>query len=86
MDPIEGAIEAALCPGRFIGDNASWPFVDALEGLSHYTTEPAAKRLAKLDPAVAAKLFRALGMRILNARKSKYYQCPSRKPHPHTDL
>jgi hypothetical protein len=45
----------------------------ALEGLSHYTTEPAAKRLAKTHPEVAAKVFRALGMRILNAGKSKYY-------------
>lgn len=44
-----------------------------LEDLSHYTTEPAAKRLAKSHPAVAAKVFRALGMRILNAKKSKYY-------------
>lgn len=44
-----------------------------LERLSHYRTEPAAKRLAKSHPAVAAKVFRALGMRILNAKKSKYY-------------
>ncbi|MFO0980390.1 MAG: hypothetical protein U1E76_01380 [Planctomycetota bacterium] len=44
-----------------------------LEALSHHTMEPAAKRLAKLHPAVAAKVFRALGMRILNAKKSKYY-------------
>jgi uncharacterized Zn finger protein len=45
----------------------------ALEGLSHYVTEPAAERLAKTHPEVAAKLFRALGMRILNAKKNKYY-------------
>jgi hypothetical protein len=45
----------------------------ALEGLSHYTTEPAAKRLAQAHPDVAAKVFRAMGMRILDARKSKYY-------------
>jgi uncharacterized Zn finger protein len=44
-----------------------------LEALSHYTTEPVAKRLVKSHPAVAAKVFRALGMRILNAKKSKYY-------------
>jgi hypothetical protein len=44
-----------------------------LESLSHYTTEPAAKRLAKSHPAVAAKVFRALGMRILNAKKNRYY-------------
>jgi uncharacterized Zn finger protein len=44
-----------------------------LEGLSHYTTQPAAKRLARSHPDVAARVFRALGMRILHAKKSKYY-------------
>ncbi len=44
-----------------------------LEGLSHYTTEPAAKRLAKDHPDVAARIYRAMGVRILNAKKSKYY-------------
>jgi tetratricopeptide (TPR) repeat protein len=46
---------------------------DELEGISHYTTEPVAKTLAKAHPGLAAKLYRALGMRILEARKSKYY-------------
>ncbi len=44
-----------------------------LEGLSHYVTEPAAKHLARTHPAVAAKVFRALCLRILYAAKSKYY-------------
>ena len=44
-----------------------------IEALSHYRTEPAASRLAKSHPDVAAKVYRALGMRILNAKKSKYY-------------
>jgi uncharacterized Zn finger protein len=44
-----------------------------IEALSHYRTEPAAKRLAKSHPDVAAKVYRALGMRILVAKKSKYY-------------
>jgi uncharacterized Zn finger protein len=44
-----------------------------LEGLSHYATEPAAKLLARTHPAVAAKVFRALCVRILYAAKSKYY-------------
>jgi len=44
-----------------------------LEDLSHYVTEPAAARLAKTHPEVAARVFRALGMRILKAKKSKYY-------------
>jgi len=44
-----------------------------LEALSHYCTEPAAKALAKKDPLAAAKLYRALALRILSAGKSKYY-------------
>jgi hypothetical protein len=44
-----------------------------LESLSHYTSEPAAKKLVRLHPDIAAKVYRALGMRILNAKKSKYY-------------
>jgi tetratricopeptide (TPR) repeat protein len=44
-----------------------------LEGVSHYTTEPAAKHLGTSHPDVAAKVYRALGMRILNAAKSRYY-------------
>ena len=45
-----------------------------LERLSHYVTEPAAKHLARTHPAVAAKIFRALCVRILSAAKSKYYR------------
>src|SRR5947209_1069935 len=44
-----------------------------LESLSHYTTGPAARRLARTHPAAAAKVFRAMGMRIINGSKSKYY-------------
>ncbi|MGH8471900.1 MAG: DUF6880 family protein, partial [Gammaproteobacteria bacterium] len=46
---------------------------DALEGVSHYTTEPAAEKLEKTRPDVAARLWRAQGMRIVTAKKSKYY-------------
>lgn len=45
----------------------------SLESLSHYTTEPAAKKLAKGYPGIAAKLYQAMGLRIVNAKKSKYY-------------
>jgi uncharacterized Zn finger protein len=45
----------------------------ALEGLSHYATEPAAKKLEKTNPGIAARLWRAQGMRIVKAKKSKYY-------------
>jgi hypothetical protein len=44
-----------------------------LESLSHYVTEPAAERLARTHPGVAAKVFRALGVRIIDAGLSKYY-------------
>jgi hypothetical protein len=44
-----------------------------LESLSHYVTEPAAERLARSHPGIAAKVFRALCMRIIDAGKSRYY-------------
>ena len=44
-----------------------------IQGLSHYRTEPAARRLARSHPDVAARVYRALGVRILNAKKNKYY-------------
>ncbi len=46
---------------------------EKIESLSHYVTEPAAERLSKTHPGVAAKVFRALCVRIINAGKSKFY-------------
>jgi uncharacterized Zn finger protein len=46
---------------------------DEIENLSHYTTAPAARSLERAHPAVAAKVYRALAMRVVNAGKSKYY-------------
>ncbi len=46
---------------------------EALEKVSHYATESAAKRLEKGHRDLAARLWRAQGMRIVNAKKSKYY-------------
>ena len=46
---------------------------EALEKVSHYATEPAATRLEKKHPELAARLWRAQGMRIVDAKKSKYY-------------
>ena len=45
----------------------------SLQAVSHYATEPAAKRLEKAHPSLAARLWRAQGMRIVDAKKSKYY-------------
>ncbi len=44
-----------------------------LEDLSHYATERTAKKFEKARPGLAARLWRAQGLRILNAKKSKYY-------------
>ncbi len=46
---------------------------EELESLSHYVTEKAASGLARKHPAAAAKIYRALALRILKAGKSKYY-------------
>lgn len=45
----------------------------ALQNVSHYATEPAAGKLEKSHPDLAARLWRAQGMRIVEAKKSKYY-------------
>ena len=45
-----------------------------LEELSHFTTEKAAKGLAKKHGLAAAKIFSALGMRILKKGNAKYYE------------
>lgn len=44
-----------------------------LEAISHYSSEPAADLLAASHPAPAARVYRALGLRVVNAKKSKYY-------------
>jgi hypothetical protein len=44
-----------------------------LEDLSHYRTGPLARKLERPHPAISARLYRALCMRIVNAGKSKYY-------------
>lgn len=44
-----------------------------LESISHLTTEKAAKGLAGKHGAAAAKIYTAMGMRILTSKKSKIY-------------
>ncbi|MCD4780955.1 MAG: hypothetical protein K8S27_10470 [Candidatus Omnitrophica bacterium] len=49
---------------------------EELEDISHYTTEEAAKKLLKNYEVAAAKIYRALGLRILkskSSKKSQYY-------------
>jgi len=51
---------------------------EALEAVSHSVTEPAAKKLERPHPELAARLWRAQGMRILRAKKSRYYEAALR--------
>lgn len=44
-----------------------------LQSLSHFTTEPAAACLEPAHPDLAARVHHALGMRIVDAGKSRYY-------------
>lgn len=44
-----------------------------LEAISHHSAAPAADLLAASHPALAARVYRALGLRVVNAKKSKYY-------------
>ena len=46
---------------------------EQLESVSHYATEPAATKLEKTHSGLAARLWRAQRMRIVEAGKSKYY-------------
>ncbi len=46
---------------------------DALEAVSPYALEPAARKLASAHPGAAAALWRAMGMSIVKAKKSKSY-------------
>ena len=45
----------------------------ALANTSQYATEPAAMKLEKAHPELAARLWRAQALRIVDAGKSKYY-------------
>jgi tetratricopeptide (TPR) repeat protein len=47
---------------------------EQLEKLSHFATEKAAKGLSKKHELAAAKIYSALGMRILKSGKSQYYR------------
>jgi tetratricopeptide (TPR) repeat protein len=46
---------------------------EELENISHYKMEEAAKVLLNKNSIAAAKIYCAMGMRILNSGKSKYY-------------
>lgn len=84
----ERAIEAAMATGNLhslmellletkeverLADLVRGTEDSALEDLSHYDTEPVAEKLDRTHPDLAARVWRAQGMRIVNAGKSKYY-------------
>lgn len=46
---------------------------EELQEAGHFATEPAARALEDAHPELAARLWRAQGMRIVEAAKSKYY-------------
>jgi uncharacterized Zn finger protein len=57
-----------------LADLVRGPSDGDLENESHYLTEPAAKLLEQNHPGLAARLWRSQGMRIVDAKKSKYYE------------
>jgi tetratricopeptide (TPR) repeat protein len=78
-------VAAAGSLGAFMGlcvNTGEWRLLAArvqaakdedLEEVSHYYSEEAAEGLAKHDASAAVRLYRAMGFRILNSKKSKYY-------------
>ncbi len=51
-DPLEKAIEAALSPGRFISYNATWSFVEDVQGVADDIG-----KIIRKEPARAARLY-----------------------------
>lgn len=58
---------------RSLADRVHAAKQEELEAVSHYSSEPAATALSKRDVLAAAKLYQALGTRIVRSGKSKYY-------------
>ncbi len=81
MDAAKGAdlqtrIELFIAAGEIgsLADLIADTSDEALQGASHFAAEPAAKALEGTRPGLAARLWRAQGMRIVEAGKSKYYE------------
>ncbi len=69
-DLIEQEIELVPNPGAFIPDRACFSFVSDLDEI----TAKVAKRVSSdPHPDLGARLWRAQGLRTVNAKKSKYY-------------
>jgi hypothetical protein len=57
-----------------LADPISGTASEALRAAGHLATEPAAQGLEDTHPGLAARLWRAQGLRIVEAGKSKYYE------------
>jgi hypothetical protein len=71
--PLIGLLTETRETGR-LADLVSRSSDSELEQVSHHMLEPAARMLEKAHAGCAARLWRAMGMRIVNASKSRYYQ------------
>jgi len=73
--PLEAVFEICMITKEYpvLVDQVMKCKHQTLENLSHYKTEEAANILSKKYPEAAAKIYRALGMRIVESKKSKYY-------------
>jgi len=61
-----------------LADHVAAASHETLEAISHYHSEAAAEVLEKDHADQAAKVYRALGLRVLNQKKSKYYNAAIR--------
>lgn len=73
--PLDSTIELFIKTGELgvLIDRILAVKPEELENISHYIMEEAAQVLLNRNPMAAAKIYRAMGMRILNSGKSKYY-------------
>ena len=73
--PLDSTIELFIKTGELgvLTDRILAVKPEELKNISHYIMEEAAQVLLNRNPMAAAKIYRAMGMRILNSGKSKYY-------------
>lgn len=73
--PLERAMDLLLeadAPDRLAARVTATSDLE-LEAIGHYRNGRVAERLDEPHPAIAARVYRALGMRVANSGKSKYY-------------
>lgn len=77
---IDSLMELLVETGEFavLADLVARSSDKDLEEVSHFSSEPAAKKLEKSRPDLAARRWRAQGMRIVNKKQSKHYNAAIR--------